>query len=289
MNAAHTTGPRPPSAKQATGARLSPELITRDLAVRIIGRTVLCYQSVESTNDIAARLAKAGEPEGTLIIAEEQSKGRGRLGRPWQAPPMSSLLMSIIFYPSLLPSQTQRIAMICSLGLLAGIGLATGLEAQLKWPNDILIGDKKAAGLLAEAGISGDEVSFVVVGMGLNVNLDPAILGDVATPPTSIAHELGHPVDRLALLRHILCEIDTRYLSLRQGWSPREEWAANLATLGRSISVYLGDEVLSGVAEDVDEDGMLLLRGSDGTLHRLAIGDVTSHPPQPTRLGHEPR
>lgn len=265
-----------------------PELIGRDLNTRIIARNVLCHRRVESTNDIAVRQAKEGALEGTLVTADEQTKGRGRLGRRWQAPPGTSLLTSIIFYPSLLASQIQRIVMVCSLGTLAGIRLATGLESQLKWPNDILIGDRKVAGLLAEAGVSGDEVSYVVIGMGLNVNLDPATLGDVAIPPTSLAHELGRPVERIALLRHILREIDARYLQLRKGWSPRGEWAANLATLGQMVSVYLGDEVLSGVAEDVDEDGMLLLRGSDGTLHRLAVGDVTSHPPQPARLGHEP-
>lgn len=278
MNTAHTTGPRPSSPRQATGERLSPESITRDLDTKIIGRSVLCYQRIESTNDVASRLATEGTPEGTIVIAEEQTRGRGRLGRHWQASRGSSLLMSVIFYPAILPSQTQRIAMVCSLGLLAGIRLATGLEPRLKWPNDILIGDKKVAGLLAEAGISGNSVSYVIVGMGLNVNLDPAILGDIAHPPTSLVHELGHPVDRLALLRHILRGIDARYLHLRQGWSPREEWAANLATLGQSVSVYLGDEVLTGMAEDVDEDGMLLLRDPDGTLHRLPVGDVTSHP-----------
>jgi len=263
------------------GTGLSPESITCDLDTKIIGRSVLCYQAIASTNDIAARLATEGTPEGTLVIAEEQTKGRGRLGRHWQAPRGSSLLMSVIFYPALLPSQTQRVAMVCSLGLLAGIRLATGLEPRLKWPNDILIGEKKVAGLLAEASVSGSEVSYVVVGMGLNVNLDPAILGDVALAPTSLAHELGHPMDRLSLLRRILRETDARYLHLRQGWSPREEWAANLATLGQSISVYLGDEVLTGIAEDVDEDGMLLLRDPDGTLHRLPVGDVTSHAPVP--------
>jgi len=276
MKAAHTTGSRPPG--PAIGAQLSPESITRDLDTKIVGRRVLCYQRIESTNDTAARLAKEVTTEGTLVIAEEQSSGRGRLDRRWQAPPMSSLLMSIIFYPALLPSQTQRVAMVCSLGLLAGIRLVTGLEPRLKWPNDVLIGGKKVAGLLSEAGISGNKVSYVVVGMGLNVNLDPASLADVALPPTSLAHELGYLVDRLALLRHILREIDARYLSMRQGWSPREEWAANLATLGQSVSVYLGDEVLAGIAEDIDENGMLLLRGTDGALHRLPVGDVTSHP-----------
>ena len=281
MNTARTTDPRPSSPRQATGARLSAESITCDLNTKIIGRSVLCYQRIESTNDIAARLATEGTPEGTLVIAEEQTKGRGRFGRRWQAPRGSSLLMSVVFYPALLPSQTQRVAMLCSLGLLAGIRIATGLEPRLKWPNDVLIGGKKVAGLLAEASVSGSEVSYVAVGMGLNVNLDPAILGDVALPPSSLAHELGHPVDRLALLRHILRETDARYLHLRQGWSPREEWAANLATLGQSVSVYLGDEVLTGMAEDVDEDGMLLLRGTDGILHHLPVGDVTSHPPAP--------
>jgi len=279
MNTATDTSPDWSPARPGAGTGLVPELIGRDLNTRIVGSSIICHERVESTNDIAARLAKEGAPEGTLVLAEEQSKGRGRLGRRWQAPPGSSLLMSIVFYPPLLPSQAQRVAMVCSLGALAGIGLATGLQAQMKWPNDILIQGRKVAGSLVEAAVYGSELSYVVAGIGLNVNLDPALLEDVAAPATSLAQELGHLVDRVALLRHILRETDARYLRLLQGWSPREEWAANLSTLGQSITVHAGDEVLRGTAEGVNEDGALLLRDPGGTLHRLRVGDVTSHPP----------
>jgi len=263
---------------QGKGA-LSPELITRDLDTSIVGRNLVCRDRVGSTNDIAAGLAREGAQEGTVVVAEEQTCGRGRLGRRWRAPAGSSLLMSVVFYPSLLASQIQRVAMVCSLGVQRGIKIATGLAAQLKWPNDIVIGGRKVAGLLAEAGVSGDHVNHVVVGVGLNVNLDPEGLEDVLLPATSLSQELGRSVDRIAVLRSVLREMDRLYVRLTEGWSPKDAWASNLATLGCRVTLTQGTAVLTGVAEDVDENGVLLLRDPQGRVHRLPIGDVTSHHP----------
>jgi BirA family biotin operon repressor/biotin-[acetyl-CoA-carboxylase] ligase len=186
--------------------------------------------------------------------------------------------MSLVFYPSLPPAQIQRVAMVCSLGVRTGISTVTGLEAELKWPNDVMIGGKKVAGLLAEASVSENEVAFVVVGVGINVNLDPTAVGDVSTPVTSLAHELGRSADRTDVVRSVLREMDSRYVRLLAGWSPRDEWASHLVTLGRTVTLTQGDTEFSGVAEDVDENGMLLLRDDQGVLHRLPVGDVTSHP-----------
>ena len=259
-------------------AELSVGSITRDLDTAIVARNVLSYGRVGSTNDIAVQLAREGTEDGTLVIAEGQTRGRGRMARRWLAPGGSSLLMSLVFYPSLLPAQIQRVTMICALGVRTGIRLVTGLEAQLKWPNDVMIGGKKVAGLLAEASVSEHEVAFVVVGVGINVNLDPSSLTDLLMPATSLAHELGRSIDRTEVLRSVLREMDSRYVRLLAGWSPRDEWASHLVTLGRAVSLAQGDTVFSGVAEDVDEDGMLLLRDDQGVLHRLPVGDVTSHP-----------
>jgi BirA family biotin operon repressor/biotin-[acetyl-CoA-carboxylase] ligase len=260
-------------------AEISVASITRDLDTAIVARNVLSYGRVGSTNDVATRLAREGTQDGTLVIAEEQTSGRGRMARRWYAPAGSSLLMSLVCYPPLLPSQIQRVTMVCSLGARAGIELVTGLEVELKWPNDVVIRDKKVAGLLAEASVSGRGVSFVVVGIGINVNLDPTALADVLTPPTSLSHELDRSVDRNEVLRSVLRETDRRYVRLLTGWSPRDEWASHLVTLGRVVTLIQGDTEFSGVAEDVDEDGVLLLRDDQGLLHRLPVGDVTSHHP----------
>ena len=263
-------------------ATLSAESISRDLDTAIVARNVLSYGRVGSTNDIATQLATEGTQDGTLVIAEEQTSGRGRMARRWHAPGGSSLLMSLVFYPALPPAQIQRLAMVCSLGVRTGISRITGLEVELKWPNDVMIGGRKVAGLLAEASVSENEVAYVVVGVGINVNLDPATLADVLMPPTSLAHELGRSVDRIDLLRNVLRETDRRYVRLLAGWSPRDEWASHPATLGRTVTLTQGDTEFSGVAEDVDENGMLLLRDDRGVLHRLPVGDVTSHPSGPT-------
>ncbi len=245
------------------------------LTTRLIGRNLELYETIDSTNTHAVALARAGAPEGTLVLAEEQTAGRGRMGRRWHAPRYSSLLLSLLLRPPLLPRQAQRATMIVSLAAMRAIAQVSGLRAQVKWPNDVVLGGKKVGGILTELGGRGEQLDYAVVGLGLNVNLNVSGLPDLMYPATSLSTEAGRPISRLELLLALLQEIEAYYGRLLEGWSPHEEWREHLATLGQFVQVGTADEVVEGLAEDVDADGALQVRMKDGILRSVLVGDVT--------------
>lgn len=249
--------------------------ITGELGTRRFGRQVIYRATVNSTNDFARDLADAGEPEGTLVIADEQTAGRGRMARGWVAPARSSILMSLILRPALAPHQLARAVMCLALGACDAVHMATGLDATLKWPNDILLNGKKCAGLLAEAKIVGDQVEYIIAGLGINVNFAAASVPAIPSEATTIADELGGPLAREPLVRAILTRSETYYDRMNAGENLRQEWAARLSTLHRQVRALTpwGEEV--GVAEGVDDDGALVVRRADGSTIALLAGDVT--------------
>jgi BirA family transcriptional regulator, biotin operon repressor / biotin---[acetyl-CoA-carboxylase] ligase len=259
---------------------LTAASIAAQRRTQVLGRQLEIHSTLPSTNTRAVELARQGAAEGTLILAEEQTAGRGRLGRRWWASGGSALLLSLILRPPLRPHQAQRSTMLCALGIVAGIARVSGLRTRIKWPNDIIYRGAKLGGLLTELGLAGALLDYVVVGVGINVNLDVAALPPMATPATSICAEVGGPVSRLELLLAILDEIEVRYERLKGGWSPHDEWRSLLATLGAAVQVTGDGEVLEGLAEDVDEDGALLVRTREGIRQRILAGDVTlrKHP-----------
>ncbi len=259
----------------ATGSGLKAAEISQGLGTRVIARRIVYRESTSSTNDVAKQLAQAGEPEGTLVIADEQTAGRGRLGRKWIAPPRSSILMSLILRPTLLPPQTNRATMAVSLGACKGIEQVTGLTALVKWPNDILLTGKKCAGILSEAEIVGDQVEYVVVGLGVNANFSASSVEAMPLTATTIADELGHSVSREELTRSLVREIERYYFRLREGAYLRSEWRSRMITQGKHVRADTGSQIEEGIAEDIDEDGALLLRRADGSLARLIAGEVT--------------
>ncbi len=257
--------------------------IRAQLNTCVVGRMLEVHSVIDSTNERAVALARGGAPEGTVVLAEEQTAGRGRLGRRWHAPYGSALLMSLLFRPPLAPSQAQRVTMVCSLAAARAVAEMCGLPARVKWPNDLVMGDAKLGGLLTELGSGTSGLEYVVVGIGLNVNVDVALLPDLLSPATSLSAELGRPVARREVLIAFLQAADELYGRLREGWSPREEWRDTLVTLGRTVTVGTPEATLQGLAEDVDEDGALLLRAEDGTRHRILAGDVTLRGHHPSR------
>lgn len=255
---------------------LSGDGLERGLTTGFVGRRWVFLHETASTNDFARDLAREGAAEGTLVVAEYQTAGRGRLARRWHAPPGTCLLLSLIFRPPLAPHQVQRLTMVCGLAVLDAVAASSGLQVGLKWPNDVLIGGRKLGGILTEVDLRGDRVEHAVVGIGLNVNLDPGqIPQDLPVPATSLSQELGRPVDRLALLRFLLQAVEDRYVALCRGESPHGEWAQRLITLGQPVVVQQGGEPLVGVAEGVGADGALLLRLPDGRQVRILAGDVS--------------
>lgn len=259
----------------ASRARLDVSEISHGLDTYLLARRIIYRESTSSTNDIAKQLAEAGEPEGTLIIADEQTAGRGRLGRTWIAPPRSSILMSLILRPSLAPFQTNRVTMAVSVGVCEGIEQVTGLRPQVKWPNDILLNGKKCAGILSEGGIADDRVEYIVVGLGMNVNFSVTHVKGLPPNATAIADELGRPVSREGLIRSLVAKIERRYLKVREGADPQDEWKSRINTVGKRVRAKAGRQIEEGIAEDVDQDGALLLRRADGSLARLIAGEVT--------------
>jgi BirA family biotin operon repressor/biotin-[acetyl-CoA-carboxylase] ligase len=255
---------------------LSAEAIQDGLTTAFIGQNLVYLPEVGSTNDAARLLAEEGAPEGSLVIADYQASGRGRLARRWEAPAGSSLLLSLVFRPPLAPHQVQRLNMVCGLAVAEAVEAETGLAVGLKWPNDLLIDGAKAGGLLVELVSTGERVAFVIVGIGLNVNLDPADLpGDLLVPATSLSQQAGREVARVRLLHALLQAIEARYVALLEGHQPQAEWAARLLTLGQRVSVSGPGSVVEGVAEGVDADGALLVRCAGGGLERILAGDVT--------------
>ncbi|MCI0475206.1 MAG: biotin--[acetyl-CoA-carboxylase] ligase [Anaerolineales bacterium] len=254
---------------------LSSEVIARDLQTRVLGRCVVYYERIGSTNDAARQLAEAGEPEGALVVADEQSAGRGRLGRSWVAPARSSLLMSLILRPDLPPRHAPRVTMAIALGACDAICTETGLPAQIKWPNDLQIRGKKFSGILAESGIVGEKLEYVIVGIGVNVNFDTAAIAGIPPDATSLATELGRVLPRAPLAQAIIRSIEAYYLRLRAGQSLCDEYKNRLATLGQSIRAQTAQGIVAGRAVDVDEDGALIVQRADDSLVQLQAGDVT--------------
>lgn len=258
---------------------LSALQIQAALRTRFIGQSLHLFTSIASTNDEAKRLAVAGAAEGTLVITDEQTAGKGRMGRRWLAPARTSLLFSLVFRPTLAPVHASRLTMLCSLAAAEAIEQETQIRISIKWPNDLVVphpqvGYRKLGGLLTETALAGEQLLFVVVGMGINVNLPPAELASVMTPATSLSEELGRPVDRIPLLSSILEHVENLYLR-DEGETIHARWKERLITLGQQITVSTVSERIAGTAEGVDSHGALFLRDLAGNLHRIQAGDVT--------------
>lgn len=272
----------------ATAEPLSAAAVRDGLGTRFVGATLLYYPHIGSTNDEARRLAEEGAAEGTVVVTDHQTAGRGRLGRSWRALPGSSLLLSLIFRPALAPRQVQRLTMACSLAVADAVEGETGLAVGLKWPNDVVLAGYKVGGILAEIVFSGQQLVYALVGIGLNVNLAADDLpGGLLVPAAGLSQVLGRPVARLPLLQALLRAVEVRYEALQAGCSPSAEWARRLVTLGQPVAVSGTGRVLAGMAEGVNEDGALLVRLADGRLETVLAGDVTLRQPaaRPQRHG----
>lgn len=262
--------------RKTQAEKFSADEIARELHTRMLGQRIVFYDRVGSTNDVAKQLADAGEPEGTVIIADEQTAGRGRLGRAWVAPPHSSILMSLVLRPNLAPSQTARVTMAVALGACEAICAETGLAVQIKWPNDLLVHGKKIAGILLEAGIVGDALEYVIVGIGINVNFNVASIAEVSNDATTIADELERPFPRVRLVQALLQSIEEYYLRVNENLV--SEFSAHLATLNQWVRAQTPAGIEEGVAERVNENGALILRRADGSHIELLAGEVSLIP-----------
>jgi len=251
---------------------LSPASVTRNLKTRFVGQKVIYYPNLASTMEVAKREARRGAMEGTVIIADEQTAGKGRAKRIWLSP-QGCIALSIILYPQMpyLPS----LIMVAALAVAHSIESVTGLKPQVKWPNDIIINGKKVCGILIESEVKGGNVEYAVTGIGINVNFRVSDFPEILPIATSLSDELGRDVSRLDIIQCLLVEIERLYLALPAGESIYEEWRDSLVTLGRKVQVKTGKIIYKGIAESVATDGSLLLRHGDGSLTRIVAGDIT--------------
>ena len=242
------------------------------LYTRLVGRRIMFFQNLGSTMDEADRHGANRVADGTVVVAETQQASRGRFGRTWVSQP-GNLYFSVVFYPTL--QTLPLLSPLAGVAVVRAIAKTTGLQPRIKWPNDVLIDGKKVAGILVESVISGEEVHYAVLGIGVNVALDAEALGELSATATSLNAATAREVPREGLLRRLLQELDGLYLALRKGESPIEDWQGLLDTLGCRITASAGKESPTGMAESVDDLGNLLLRLDDGRLVTLTTGDVT--------------
>jgi BirA family biotin operon repressor/biotin-[acetyl-CoA-carboxylase] ligase len=252
----------------------------RSAASRVgVFQHVSWYDSVGSTNDVAAGLANAGALEGTVVVAESQTAGRGRLGRVWCSPPGAGLYLSVVLRPRGLASDSAQHASLLTIAagvaVAEGVQAATGLEADLKWPNDLVVENRKLAGILTEAVIRTGELEFAVVGIGVNLR-EGAYPPDVARRATSIEAELNRHIDRGQLVVEILAALSTRYGHLCVGSFDAilTAWRSRARTLsGSPVEWDLAGAVVRGRAVDIDVDGALLVRVGE-RIERIVAGEV---------------
>lgn len=256
---------------------LSPDRIKQGLKTKVMGRIIHHFVHVSSTQEIAKELATQGAVEGTVIIAETQGVGRGRLGRRWFSP-AGGIWMSLLLSPKRSVQEMQVLNLLAALAVSRSMEKACGLEARIKWPNDVLIQGRKVAGILSEAFAKGGIVSNVVLGIGINANVDAELFPiDLRSSATSLSATLGNFVDRVTLVQSLLEELETLYEEFeREGSSFIIRELKRLSTtLGRKVKVISFDEVTEGLAVDIRTDGALVVRVENGTTKLFYSGDVS--------------
>lgn len=256
-----------------------------DLHGSLLGTEVFAFGRVTSTNDVAVSLARGGSPEGTLVIAEEQARGRGRQGRTWFSPPGCGLWFSIILRPAMSAEASSTISLAAAAGVAEALESGYGIRTRIKWPNDVLVGGRKLCGILTEAEFVNDQAKFVVVGIGINVLTSeesfPAEIAGIATSLAIEARRAGAAtaagISRAGVLSGVIRAVESNYLDLRDhGFGTiREKLLERSALMGRVIRVRMPDGMVEGVAADIDLGGALLLRAENGSTVRLIAGEVT--------------
>ncbi len=257
---------------------LLPDEIKWKLKAKIIGREVISYKKVDSTNDVAYSLAEKGMKEGTVILAEEQARGKGRLGRKWVSHPKGGIYMSCILRPKISPNEIARITLLAAVAVAKSVREVSGLPAMIKWPNDILINGHKVCGILTEMKAEQDTVDFIILGIGINVNTPSSHLPEGGT---SLREELARSgrdekISRVDLVKKVIENIEENYVILKkEGFEPIiDAWKHFSAMLGSRVKVILQNRVFEAEAYDIDADGALLVRRERGILERVSSGDV---------------
>ncbi|TLS35889.1 biotin--[acetyl-CoA-carboxylase] ligase [Pseudalkalibacillus caeni] len=247
------------------------------LNTKHLGQNIVYQESVTSTQEIAHRLAYDDVPEGTIVTAEEQTAGKGRLGRNWHSPKTNGIWVSLILRPKIPPQQAPQLTLLAAVGVVKAIQKETGVLAEIKWPNDVLVNGKKVVGILTELQAESDQIKSVIIGMGINVNTSAAEFpDDIKEKATSLRIEAGKELNRASLLRRILEETETLYEEyLQNGFQVvKLLWESYAVSLGKHIKARTLTGVKEGIARGITNDGVLLLEDDTGEIHQIYSADI---------------
>lgn len=256
----------------------SKDDILRDLATKKIGRKIYVFETIDSTNLCAKTLARAGADDGTVVVADYQTSGRGRLGRSWDATPGSSILFSTVLRPHLREAHAGLLTFFAAVSVARAVEEQTRLPVECKWPNDLLLNGKKFCGILLENSFNGSTLDHSVAGIGLNVEHN-AFPGELRHRATSISNESGRKEDRLQLFRRILDQMDQLYPEIASESFERivDEWRSRCGMFGHAVKVLQNEKKVEGSAVGLSPEGGLILKTAEGTTTVYA-GEVTVVP-----------
>jgi BirA family biotin operon repressor/biotin-[acetyl-CoA-carboxylase] ligase len=246
--------------------------------IRLPRNEVFVYKEISSTNIAAREMAEAGAPDGTIVASAFQSAGTGRLRRAWISPPGRSLLLSVILRPRMDARLVSLLTLLCGAALSETVRETTSCEAGVKWPNDVLMRGRKVSGILAQGSLRGDATSYVVLGVGLNVNqTEDELPPDCRDISTSLRIEAGRRVSRAEVLRRFVSHWDEMFDAFSRDGYPylREKWIANNLTLGREITIHSGEGPIIGTAVDISERGGIVVRLEDGSTKEFLAEDLS--------------
>jgi BirA family biotin operon repressor/biotin-[acetyl-CoA-carboxylase] ligase len=265
----------------ARPSRLSVPGLLAKLSTRTFGRKLQVLSAVPSTQDVARDLAEAGAPEGTLVLAEQQTQGRGRLGRAWVSPPGKGVWMSLLLRPRVPLPLAPQLTLLAAVALCRGIRKVAPLPIGIKWPNDLLVDGRKISGILLESAAEDERLKYVIVGMGISVNLEAEDFPpEVLKKAISLRMALSRPLDRAEVVASVLAEFESLYeLYGEQGFGPiRALWEARSVTLSQPVRLQAPEGTVEGTAEELDELGGLRVRQADGTVRTVYTGEFSSNP-----------
>ncbi|KPK17640.1 MAG: hypothetical protein AMK69_25620 [Nitrospira bacterium SG8_3] len=261
---------------QKASEMLLPNEILEGLETKLFGRREIVYfREIDSTNKKARDLADGGVPEGTLVLSEAQTKGRGRKGRTWFSPPTGGIYLSLVLRPPITPLEAPKFTLLTAVAVAEALLSLSNLNIQIKWPNDILVNGKKIAGILTEMSTEMDAVNYIVVGLGLNVNT-PRFPPEIRGIATSILIETGEPFPRVRLIQEYLKRYETYYdIYKNTGFDPViKRWKDLSNIIGKKVEVEIIGNQFIGEALDMDVDGALILKDDQGGMHRIISGDI---------------
>ncbi len=246
---------------------------------KLIGGEIFLYPQIDSTNQKSREYGNRGAREGVVVLADSQSAGKGRLGREWESPGGVNLYFSVLLRPPLPPAAAAQVPLLAGVAVATAVSRATGLEARIKWPNDVLIGGKKAAGILAEMEAEGAGIRFIVVGIGVNVNWrQKEMPPPLRKTATSLREEGKKEFSRSLVAGEIFEELEKEYiLFLQEGFSERlrEKWNGLSWVNQKRVTAVALDQKWEGRALGLDRDGALLLEDEQGKIHRFIAGDIS--------------